>query len=168
MDAPFVVKIVSSRKDVGKTLFAERLVRELSERGVKVASLKHIHHGRLDIDSGKDTERMFLAGSSISIGYAGDTSMVLMRGASLDYLLRLVNDARPDVIVVEGFKDMRPEGFTVYIASRGDVGSCDPSSVDLATSMEPGIVEELKSRGCNALRFDEAVSYVLSLALAIR
>lgn len=168
MDAPFVVKIVSSRKDVGKTLFAERLVRELSERGVRVASLKHIHHGKLDIDNSKDTERVFLAGSSISVGYAGDTSIILLHGVDLDYLLRLVYDSRPGVIVVEGFKGMGPEGFTVYIAGRGDVESCEPSAVDLATSMEPSVVEELRSRGCNAMGFDEAVSYVLSLALARR
>ncbi len=161
----FIVKIISSRRDVGKTLFTERLVRRLADNGIRVVALKHIHHGRLDVDKSKDTERIFLAGSQVSIGYAGDVSMILMRGVTLDSILSLAYSVEPDVIVIEGFKGMGPEAFTVFIAGVGDVDACKSMGGDLATSMDPGVVEELKEAGCKAMGFDEAVDYVFSLAL---
>ena len=54
---------VAGYKNSGKTTLVERLVRDLSERGVKVSTLKHAHHN-FEIDHpGRDSHRHRAAGA---------------------------------------------------------------------------------------------------------
>ena len=89
----------------GKTTLAEKLIRELCVRGVKVATIKHAHH-KVELDTpGKDSYRYKDAGAVMS--------MLLTRDA-----LQLVADAKEerepqqlaqrfmgeaDVVLAEGF-----------------------------------------------------------------
>ena len=55
---------VTGWKNSGKTVLVERLVAEITGRGLTVATLKHAHHG-FDVDQpGKDSHRHRAAGAS--------------------------------------------------------------------------------------------------------
>lgn len=89
----------------GKTTLVEKLIRELSSRGLRVATIKHAHH-KVELDTpGKDSYRYKNAGAVMS--------MLLTRDA-----LQLVADAREkrepeqlaarflgeaDMVLAEGF-----------------------------------------------------------------
>jgi len=51
----------------GKTTLIEKLVRELTQRGVRVATIKHAHH-KVELDTpGKDSWRYTQAGAAMSL-----------------------------------------------------------------------------------------------------
>ena len=55
---------VAGFKNAGKTTLVERLVRELTGRGSRVATIKHAHHS-FDIDhEGRDSFRHRAAGAA--------------------------------------------------------------------------------------------------------
>ncbi len=77
-----VISIVG-HSNSGKTTLTEKLIRELSARGVKVATIKHAHH-KVELDTpGKDSFRYKDAGAVMS--------MLLTRDA-----LQLVADAKTE------------------------------------------------------------------------
>ncbi|MBK9161241.1 MAG: molybdopterin-guanine dinucleotide biosynthesis protein B [Nitrosomonadales bacterium] len=102
--APPVI-IFSGHSGSGKTTLVEKLIRELAQRGLRVATIKHAHH-RVELDTpGKDSYRYKDAGAVMS--------MLLTRDA-----LQLVADAREqrepqqlaerflgeaDLVLAEGF-----------------------------------------------------------------
>ncbi len=92
----------------GKTTLVEKLIRELSTRGIKVATIKHAHH-QVQLDTpGKDSHRYKQAGAAMSMlvtgnqlqliadvtesktpaalaqRFLGEADMVLAEGFSLD------------------------------------------------------------------------------------
>ncbi|MDR1708989.1 MAG: molybdopterin-guanine dinucleotide biosynthesis protein B [Candidatus Accumulibacter sp.] len=77
------VFIFVGHSNSGKTTFVEKLIPELTRRGVKVAAIKHAHH-RVQLDTeGKDSWRYKEAGAALS--------MLVTAGA-----LQLVADAREE------------------------------------------------------------------------
>src|SRR6185437_14086354 len=60
-------------KNSGKTTLVERLVRILAGRGLKVATVKHTHHGLRPLDGTTDGERHARAGALKSIVIGPDT-----------------------------------------------------------------------------------------------
>lgn len=87
----------------GKTTIMEKVVKELSGRGWKVAAIKHTHH-KIELDKkGKDTMRMRVAG-------ANDVCIISKRGyfhfskrtPSLTEMGKVFRDA--DIVMAEGFK----------------------------------------------------------------
>ncbi|GAB1235246.1 molybdopterin-guanine dinucleotide biosynthesis protein B [Ferrigenium sp. UT5] len=101
---PKVISIVG-HSGAGKTTLVEKLIREITARGVRVATIKHAHH-KVELDTpGKDSYRYKEAGAVMS--------MLLTRDA-----LQLVADAREqrepeqlaqrflgeaDLVLAEGF-----------------------------------------------------------------
>jgi molybdopterin-guanine dinucleotide biosynthesis protein B len=79
---PKVISIVG-HSGSGKTTLVEKLIRELSGRGLRVATIKHAHH-KVELDTpGKDSYRYKQAGAVMS--------MLLTRDA-----LQLVADAKEE------------------------------------------------------------------------
>lgn len=79
---PVVISIVG-HSGAGKTTLVEKLVRELSNRGLMIATIKHAHH-KVALDTpGKDSYRYKDAGAAMS--------MLLTRDA-----LQLVADAKTE------------------------------------------------------------------------
>jgi len=94
-------------KNSGKTGLVERLVTEISARGVTISTIKHAHHS-FDIDhSGTDSDRHRTAGARQVLLSSSNRWAVMteLRGApepSLDELLEQV--APVDLVLIEGYK----------------------------------------------------------------
>lgn len=55
---------IVGRSGAGKTTLLVRLIPRLLEQGLRVAALKHSHHGRIEVDrAGKDSHRLRQAGA---------------------------------------------------------------------------------------------------------
>ena len=98
---------IAGHSGMGKTTLLERLVPELTARGLVVSLIKHSHKA-IEIDRpGKDSYRLREAGCSevLLLGNERWALMHELRGAaepSLDYLLSRLQHC--DLVLVEGFK----------------------------------------------------------------
>lgn len=89
----------------GKTLVVANIIKILSSRGYRVASLKHASHG-YDIDiPGKDSWQHYESGAE-KVVVVGPSSFTIHQRCSappiLSDILGMVNDV--DIILLEGFK----------------------------------------------------------------
>jgi molybdopterin-guanine dinucleotide biosynthesis protein B len=102
-----VIAIVGKSKS-GKTTLIERLIKVLSSRGLRIATVKHTFH-KLNIDiPGKDTWRHIKAGSKATALSTPDALMIIKPTAvkdNLDHLIKMFNDY--DLLLVEGFKESK-------------------------------------------------------------
>ena len=94
-------------KNSGKTGLMERLVRDISERGFSVSTIKHAHH-TFDIDhEGKDSFRHRVAGAQ-EVLLSSNTRWALIHELSnkpelnLKSLLKKLSPV--DLVLVEGYK----------------------------------------------------------------
>lgn len=101
---------IAAWSGTGKTTLLEALLPRLKGRGLHVAVVKHAHHG-FDVDQpGKDSHRLRQAGASPML-VASRARLALMMEtpdqdeADLQALLAMVAPQRPDLVLVEGFKD---------------------------------------------------------------
>ncbi|MFQ5887918.1 MAG: molybdopterin-guanine dinucleotide biosynthesis protein B, partial [Candidatus Hydrothermarchaeales archaeon] len=98
-----ILAVVGRGRKSGKTTTVECLVRELTSRGYKVGTIKHIHEEDFTIDTeGKDTWRHTKAGAKIVVSaapkevcaikklYGRDRfkeAVHMLEGESLDYII---------------------------------------------------------------------------------
>jgi molybdopterin-guanine dinucleotide biosynthesis protein B len=98
---------VTGYKNAGKTGLMERLVAEITGRGLRVSTIKHAHHS-CDVDQpGKDSYRHRQAGASQVILASRDrwALMTELRGADEAPLSALLAQLAPvDLVLVEGYK----------------------------------------------------------------
>lgn len=94
-------------KNAGKTSLMERLVANLSARGISVSTIKHVHHD-VDLDQpGKDTYRHRQAGAQEVVLASSKRFAILSEHRHnpepelSDILARL---APVDIVLVEGYK----------------------------------------------------------------
>jgi len=97
-----VVCIVSVRRSRGKTRLIEYLIKELKERGIKVATIKHTSEP-LDVE-GKDTWRHTEAGA-LEVACITPRELITIRkgDVSLEDGVKALH-VKPDIILAEGFK----------------------------------------------------------------
>lgn len=104
-------------KNCGKTTLATALIKELSERGLSVNSIKHAHHG-VDIDQlGTDSYHHRMAGAQEVILAGGQRYAIMheLRGSAEPALDELVARLGPcDWVVIEGFKNHEYPKIEVY------------------------------------------------------
>lgn len=100
-------------KNAGKTGLMERLVTEITGRGISVSTVKHAHHS-FDVDHpGKDSHRHRIAGASEVLLSSRNRVAIMheLREAeepTLDALLTRLNPV--DLILIEGYKrDTHPK-----------------------------------------------------------
>ncbi len=119
--APKTVPVVSivGKSDSGKTTFLEKLISELSGRGVRVATAKHhIHDYDIDVP-GKDSWRHARAGAMATMVSSPDKFALIERVErefTLPELARIAADAGCDLLLTEGYK--REATVRVEIARR--------------------------------------------------
>ncbi|APX12288.1 molybdopterin-guanine dinucleotide biosynthesis protein B [Tateyamaria omphalii] len=100
-------------KNAGKTGLMERLVTEITGRGITVSTVKHAHHS-FDVDHpGKDSHRHRVAGAS-EVLLSSRNRVALMQELrdqdepTLDHLLTRLSPV--DLVLVEGYKrDAHPK-----------------------------------------------------------
>lgn len=98
---------VTGWKNAGKTGLMERLVAEITARGLSVSTIKHAHHS-FDVDQpGRDSYRHRAAGAREVLLASGQRVALMqeLRGApepSLDTLLTRLSPV--DLVLIEGYK----------------------------------------------------------------
>ncbi len=126
-----MIPIISfvGRANVGKTTLLEKLIKEFSRRGVKVATVKHTHHFEMD-GPGKDTWRHARAGAE-TVVIASPDKMALLdysgREKSLDRIAALITGV--DLIVTEGYKHADKPKIEVFRAAVSRELVCDPEDL---------------------------------------
>ncbi|SFU31323.1 molybdopterin-guanine dinucleotide biosynthesis protein B [Halomonas korlensis] len=115
---------IAAWSGTGKTTLLEQLLPRLRERGLRVAVIKHAHHG-FDIDQpGKDSYRLREAGAAPMV-VASRTRVALMMDtpgfdeANLVELIAMVRQQSPDLVLVEGFKAWPLPKLELHRASLG-------------------------------------------------
>lgn len=104
-----VVPVVSivGKGDSGKTTFLEKLIRELSSRGVRVATVKHHVHD-YDIDTpGKDSWRHARAGAFATMVSSPEKFAMIQEVATempLESIAAVAFNTGADILLTEGYK----------------------------------------------------------------
>ncbi len=130
-DAPSAVPVVSivGKGDSGKTTFLEKLIRELTSRGVRVATVKHHVHD-YDIDTpGKDSWRHARAGAvttMVSSPHKFSVVSEVERELTLPELARVAADSGADILITEGYKREGANRIEVSRLARSDELVCAP------------------------------------------
>lgn len=111
---PQVVSFVGT-SDSGKTTLVSRLIPELKKRGLRIAVIKHAHHGfQLDRE-GSDSSTYQKAGAD-GVMLASPQGMALMQplptDKELDRLVSFFPDM--DLVITEGFKRESTPKIEVY------------------------------------------------------
>lgn len=113
---------VTGWKNAGKTGLMERLVADITARGLSVSTVKHAHHS-FDVDHpGKDSHRHRVAGAS-EVLLASRKRFALMhelRDAEEPTLEALLARLAPvDLVLVEGYKRDRHPKVEAHRAETG-------------------------------------------------
>jgi molybdopterin-guanine dinucleotide biosynthesis protein B len=113
-----VIAVVGPSKS-GKTTLIEYLISHLSRDGLRIGTIKHIHHSRFSLDTkGKDTWRHAQAGAKIVVCVAPrEVAVIRKRGTpyqKLEKILDLVNDEKLDLIILEGFHSLIAKRRDIY------------------------------------------------------
>jgi len=110
-------------KNAGKTGLMERLVTDITGRGLSVSTLKHAHHS-FDVDHpGKDSYRHRNAGAQQVLLSSGQRWALMseLRGADEPTLEQLLTKLDPvDLILVEGYKRDAHAKVEAYRAATGN------------------------------------------------
>lgn len=109
-------------KNAGKTTLMERLVAEITGRGLTVSTIKHAHHA-FDVDQpGKDSYRHRAAGAEEVLISSGARWALMheLRDAAEPTLDQLIARLSPvDLALVEGFKRDRHPKIEAHRAATG-------------------------------------------------
>jgi molybdopterin-guanine dinucleotide biosynthesis protein B len=101
------MKIVSivGKKNTGKTSLTVKVIKELTQRGYNVASIKHSHHS-IEMDKeNTDTWKHKQAGANLVVGVGSTTFFNARKEHDLNrilYLLKHFDDF--DFVIIEGYK----------------------------------------------------------------
>ncbi len=133
---------VTGWKNSGKTGLMERLVAEITARGLRVSTVKHAHH-RFDVDQpGKDSYRHRQAGAA-QVLLASRNRVALMtelRDAEEPSLTDLLAQLAPcDLVLIEGYKRDRHPKIEAHRAATGQplIAPGDPTIRAVASDAAP-------------------------------
>ena len=96
---------IVGRKNAGKTTLVVALVRELTGRGLTVATIKHAHHAFAVDREGTDSHAHRMAGAAEVLLAGGGRWALMHEGADEPPLRDLAARLSPaDIVLVEGYK----------------------------------------------------------------
>lgn len=124
---------VSGKKNSGKTTLMEKLVSELTERGVRVAVVKHVQHGFTPDHADTDSWRFRQAGAW-GVAAFDDNKFMVVKAAAVDaaYLVDFFPEA--DLVLVEGGKSSSWPKLELVLWGEP---VCDPATVIAYVSDQP-------------------------------
>ena len=120
----------------GKTTLIEKLVRELKNRGLRLAVIKHDGH-KFEIDhEGKDSWRFAKAGADITVISSSEKTAYVEQGElTLEQLLDMIHGV--DLILVEGYKNENLPQIGIARAATGKGFPFEPEHfIALVTDMK--------------------------------
>lgn len=128
-------------KNSGKTTLVERLVSEITSRGLTVSTIKHAHHA-FDVDTpGKDSYRHRTAGASEVMVSSGArwALMAELREADEPPLPDLIAKLTPvDLVLIEGYKrDRHPKVEAHRAATGAGLISADDDTIRAIATNDP-------------------------------
>ncbi len=145
----------------GKTTVISNLIRIFSQRGLKVAAIKHAAHG-YDIDTpGKDSWQHYEAGAARVIVMGPESITTHKRITTrppLQEILETITDI--DLVLVEGFKQEVNPRILVYRAGNYDESSYPPGSYKAVIS-DSKLPMEIPQFGFDELEL--VADYILDL-----
>lgn len=132
---------VTGWKNNGKTTLVERLVTEITARGLRVSTIKHAHHA-FDIDhEGRDSYRHREAGAhEVLVGSGKRWALIHeLRDEDEPSLEELLARLSPcDLVIVEGYKRDRHPKVEAYRAETGkDLIAADDDTIKLIATDAP-------------------------------
>lgn len=136
---PAVFSIVG-HSGAGKTTLVEKLVRELTARGLRIATIKHAHHKVVLDTPGKDSYRYKEAGAVMSMLVTTTQLQVVAdatEGREPEQLAqRFLGEA--DLVLAEGFSQCATPKIEVLRRECGKKPRCMPedSMIALVTDMD--------------------------------
>ncbi|MDO9053976.1 MAG: molybdopterin-guanine dinucleotide biosynthesis protein B, partial [Gallionella sp.] len=107
----------------GKTTLVEKLVRNLSARGLRIATIKHAHH-KVELDTpGKDSYRYKAAGATMSLLLTRDALQLVADAIDNREPEQLAQRfmAEADMVLAEGFS--HAPGAKIEVLRRASVKS---------------------------------------------
>ena len=112
------IAVVGTSKS-GKTTLIEYLISHLSKEGLKIGTIKHVHHSGFSIDvEGKDTWRHSQAGAKIVVSVAPREIAIIKKGTTfyqeLDEILDLVKNEELDLLIIEGFHSLAAKRRDIF------------------------------------------------------
>lgn len=132
---------VTGWKNNGKTTLVERLVTEITKRGLIVSTIKHAHHA-FDVDhKGRDSYRHRAAGAQeVLVGSGARWALIHeLRGApepTMDELLARLSPC--DLVLIEGYKRGPHPKVEAYRAEAGkELIASDDDTIRLIATDTP-------------------------------
>jgi molybdopterin-guanine dinucleotide biosynthesis protein MobB len=103
----------------GKTTLIEYLISHLTEEGLKIGTVKHVHHSSFTINAkGKDTWRHSKAGAQITVCVAPEEVAIIekrkLSPQKLEEILCFVDNKNLDLVILEGFHSLIAKRRDVY------------------------------------------------------
>jgi molybdopterin-guanine dinucleotide biosynthesis adapter protein len=162
-DAPQTVPIVSvvGKGDSGKTTFLEKLIRELSSRGVRVATVKHhIHDYDIDVP-GKDSYRHARAGAFATM-VSSPEKFALIHDVEaekpLDDIAAVAAKAGADLLITEGYKREGRNRIEISRVGRSNTLICAPAEMTALVTDNPDLTAEVGAAGVPVFDLNDGVS----------
>ncbi|MDO3412358.1 molybdopterin-guanine dinucleotide biosynthesis protein B [Saccharibacillus sp. CPCC 101409] len=155
-------------KNSGKTTLTEKLLRLAAARGLRASAIKHHGHGGApDLPpAGTDASRFFEAGAASSLVSGGGIVLLQGRqageaGGELAALISLsAAYARPDLILIEGFKEERHDKIVLVRSEEDWPGLRGLANIRLVAAAGRELAARLPRGGAPVLarEEDEAVA----------
>lgn len=118
------------KSDSGKTTLLEKVIRELKNRGIKLAIIKHDAH-QFDIDHpGKDTWRHGQAGADVvAISSPAKVAIIEKRDRELSLDEVIARISHVDIIITEGYKRENKPKIEVFRSAAHKELLCRPEEL---------------------------------------
>jgi molybdopterin-guanine dinucleotide biosynthesis protein B len=134
---PPIVCIVGQSAS-GKTTLIEKLIPELNNRGHRVGTIKHAHHGFDINEKGKDSSRHKAAGAKTVI-VASNTHISMqsdMTQPTIEKMVSLFHNV--DLVLVEGYKRSNQPKIEVLRKAAHEKPVCleEPSLIAMITDID--------------------------------
>lgn len=165
---PQTVPVVSvvGKGDSGKTTFLEKLIRELSSRGIRVATVKHhIHDYDIDVP-GKDSYRHARAGAFATM-VSSPEKFALIHDVDgekpLNDIARIATKSGADLLITEGYKRTGRNRIEISRKERSDTLICAPAEMTALVTNNESLAAEISAAGVPVFDLDDGIPAVADL-----